>query len=433
MNVLICDDLKEQNQQLEDEIKRADVPDIQTTRLNGRALKNQLELLLKGADTVLTGRNDASRTRETAFDKDVDVVVLDNNLAHLPMQGARLTAEAIAGYVRAFSSAPYIVSVNKNPDVDFDLDFLIGDYTTRTDLAINDRHLSNAALWTHKRTDATDGFLPWYWPTLLSAAYNRRQQIAFVRDHLDDNISDALGFTDADYLTLSPHARSLLSQAEDADDGTSPPDGPVGARATFRQIFLASSRSLPSSDDRRILSNRLRKGTDKLKQIVARVVAAEIDLWFRRDVLGPQDVVVDIPHLLMRMPFLLGKEANKLERWNSAVDASAGTPPFGLDTRVFQKHLKGAEFTGSPWQPSQCFWWSRLRDNNQLNKFFATKPPNWADVVFCEDCSEFRAMNPADQPMSPTEFAARLEGAWNRRYVALLDAFHYVPRTRLVQ
>ena len=47
-------------------------------------------------------------------------------------------------------------------------------------------------------------------------------------------------------------------------------------------------------------------------EIIARVVAAYIDRWFRRDVLGPQEALVDLPHLLMRLPFLLGEKAGDL-------------------------------------------------------------------------------------------------------------------------
>ena len=112
--------------------------------------------------------------------------MIDNNLTHLKVSGGRLTAESIAGYIRAFTTGTYIISVNKNPDVDFDLRFLIGDYNTRTDLALNETHLGNRALWTGDPRDADDGFIPWYWPHLDGVAKRRKEQIAFVHERLDE-------------------------------------------------------------------------------------------------------------------------------------------------------------------------------------------------------------------------------------------------------
>src|SRR5262249_6663498 len=126
-------------------------------------LKDALVEFFKTVDLTLTGH----ASSRTAFDG-YDVVILDNNLSHLPIEGARLTAEAIAGYVRAITDTPYVVSINKNPEIDFDLRFLVGDYATRADLAINTSHLTNPALWTGRRADAKDDFRPWYWPALLN-------------------------------------------------------------------------------------------------------------------------------------------------------------------------------------------------------------------------------------------------------------------------
>ena len=76
--------------------------------------------------------------------------------------------------------------------------------------------------------------------------------------------------------------------------------------------------------------------------VVARVAAGEVDRWVRRDLLGPQDLLVDVPHLLMRMPFLLGRDANEPERWNDAV---MGTEePYGLSDDIYRNHLQGARF-----------------------------------------------------------------------------------------
>ena len=128
----------------------------------------------------------------TAFDS--DIVVIDNNLAALDIKGARLTAEAVAGFVRAFTTSPYVVSLNKNPEIDFDLRYLVGDYQTHADLALNAGHLSIPALWTGNSRDTEDDFLPWYWPVLSKISKKRREQIEFLETRLELSIVEALEF-----------------------------------------------------------------------------------------------------------------------------------------------------------------------------------------------------------------------------------------------
>ena len=428
MKVLICDDLPQDNEVLANAVCQANPTNVEVDRLFGTDLKAELNKLIHSVDSILQTADSHPKLTETAFDNDVDLVILDNNLAQLDIEGARLTAEATAGYIRAFSSASYIVSVNKNPEVDFDLSYLVGDHTTRADLAVNANHLANPALWTHKRAHAKGGFLPWYWPALLHAADDRRTQIKFVVDHLDDAVLDTFGFTKGDFRSLPRQARSLLSQADEIQGPSSSAED--FSRATFREVFLVSSHSLPNMKERQLLSRKLAEGAEYIAEIVSRVVAAEIDLWLRREILGPQDVLIDIPHLLTRMPFVLGNGSTELIGWNAAVDAVSGQRPFGLDKTLFEKHLATAQFEHNPWAVLPYFWWSRLRENEDLNRLFSSTSTNCADGVFCEDCSEFRSMASKEQP---TEFAAQFEGSWDRRYVALLDGIRYVPRTRLVQ
>ncbi len=433
MKVLVCDDLPEGSSEFEDAIGEAAQPEVEIDRLFGGDLREQLNALIAGANDALQEGEGALELPKTKFDG-ADLVFLDNNLAHLGIAGARLTAESIAGYIRSFSSASYIVSINKNPDVDFDLRYLIGDYATRTDLALNTRHLSNPALWTRGRADAENGFLPWYWPKLRSAGAVRQTQIEFVEANLDQSVSEALGFAAEDFNFLSRQARSLLSQAEETRDGEFDQREPRGTTATFREVFLASGRSLPNQEERQILHGKLKYGVDGVSTIIARAVTADVDLWFRREVLGPQEVVVDIPHLLMRMPFLLGRKAGEIDHWNNAADAAANDPPFGLDEALFDAHLAQALLGQSIWSISPCFWWPKLRNNDDLGVLLSGGDgTTWADVVFCEDRSAFFPPDPGNEDSPPIEFVAQFEGSWSRRYVAMIDGVGYVPKTRFAQ
>ena len=249
---------------------------------------------------------------QVEFDSNIDIVIIDNNLADLDIEGARLTAEAVAGFVRAFTNACYVVSLNKNPAVDFDLRYLVGDYQTQTDLALNTQHLSNPALWTGNPQDTEDGFLPWYWPALGSTPEKRREQVKLLGNTLTSSIVETLDFPRKAVDYLSRHAVGTLTPEANVEGLDIQGSAPMST-VTFEDFFLYSCRSLPAHADRKRLTDQTSDGCESSREIVAKVVAAEVDKWIRRDVLGPQDVLIDVPHLLMRMPFLLGDKVSEIE------------------------------------------------------------------------------------------------------------------------
>ena len=419
MKILICDDLPENEDEFEAAI-RAVKPETFIKRLHRKNLPQELNLLFENVENVLNAP-DEPVLRETEFDRDYDLVFIDNNLAYLNIEGARFTAEAVAGYIRAFSSSRYLVSLNKNPDVDFDLRYLMGDYETKADLALNTKHLSNRGLWTHKREDAAKGFLPSYWPCLNEVGEKRRQQIEFIRERLNGSVLQSLDFDDNAIDFLSRHATGTLFQSS----GTEISDL---REATFMDVFSASKRFLPIQEERNKLRETAEQGFDGAKQIVARVVAATFDYWFRRDILGPQDVLVDIAHLLPRMPFLLGTAAADIDRWNDALESD--DPLAVLDPDLAERHLQAAIFSHNIWISSPCFWWNEIRENDDLNSLFFEDDINWASAVFCEDRSEFVPRPEEDQPR-PFEFVTEFEaGPWNRRFVHCIEDFSYAPKSR---
>lgn len=424
MSVLVCDDQELRCNEIVGKIREAGLPEPKT--LVGANLTTELKNLFKYVRACMDTPETYKPVDGLLFD-DADLVILDNNLAHLEVEGTRLTAESIAGYIRAFTAVPYILSLNKNPDVDFDLRYLVGDYSTRADLALNSDHLANPALWTGNHGNAKDGFIPWYWPNLSKVAARRRAQIKFVLQHLDDSVVAALGFDDEAIGFLSLHARGALSpEAEsDGDDG----GGVMFNKLTFRDVFIARDRSLPFKGERERLSSAEKGGNAAIREIIARSVAADIDLWFRRDVVGPQEPLVDVPHLLMRFPFLLGNRAGDVKEWDRAVSAIAA--PYGLEQKLYADHLAKTKFQHDVWVPATCFWWPKLKADEKLNEFFfEAKEGAWADAVFCEDRSVFLERSPERPEGAPVEFPAEFEGSWGRRYVARLEGMHYAPRSR---
>jgi hypothetical protein len=425
MKVLVCDDVAARSARIADRI--TDAGRSRPHQILEPHLTEELKKLFESIKTFFKDPKTTASLPRLLFEG-ADIIILDNNLTHLEVTGARLTAESIAGYVRAFSNAVYIISLNKNLDVDFDLRFLVGDYSTRADLALNTDHLANPALWTGSPAKAKDGFLPWYWPRLEEAASRRRKQNEFVTKHLDRPVFESLGFIDDEAISLlSAHAIGALSPSA-APDGVYQDAGPI-RKLTFRDVFVAENRSLPVKEEREQLNEAEQGGNLIARGIMARIVAADIDHWFRRDIIGPQEPLVDVPHLLLRMPFLLGVRANDIKKWNES--AHAKTPPYGLERKLYDEHLARWKFGHEIWVPHACFWWHKLRVDERLNDlFFGVKEGDWADVVFCEDRSIFLERSP-QQGGGPSEFPAEFEGPWTRRYVARIDKYKYAPRSRL--
>ena len=441
LKVLVCDDIPQRGKEAVDEIER--VRDrleevgvsISIQTLFAEKLSRELKKLFEHIANRLPP-NDAAQSAGAApfecseFDR--DIVVIDNNLAALDIQGARLTAETVAGFIRAFTDACYVVSLNKNPEIDFDLRYLVGDYRTQADVALNACHLSNPALWTGNPSDAEDGFLPWYWPMLGSVSQRRREQIEFTRKYLKSRstIVRALEFPDRAVEYLSRHATGALSPRANTEDTGVQDEAPPGA-VKFMDFFKRSCRSLPVYKDRDRLANQASEGDEEASKVIARVVAAEFDKWLRRDVLGPQDVLVDVPHLLLRMPFLLGDKVNEVDRWHAA--PTIAKPSFGLDPRIYDEHVASAKFFFDPWVRSPCFWWPALKENEALNKCFFSSNRNWPHFVFCEDVSRFELLARNAEDSEPMRFSAEFEGSWSRRYVYLCTGKKYAPISRIAK
>ena len=425
MNILVCDDIKERGNETLERIRAAKIPRATSRLACGDELRRAITSLFERAEPVLDGRNDnpSRESEDTIFDSpDFDIAILDNNLADLNISGARHTAESIAGYIRAFTRIPYIVSLNKNPHVDFDLRYLVGDYETRADLALNTEHLSNRELWTGQSKTSAHRFLPWYWPALNEVSTKRRGQIDFVKKHFDDPVLTALSFPEEQIEYLSRLAKGTLSPEIDDSSMKS---------VTFKTFFETSCHSLPIRREREnitaLLDSRTRAVRILARNVVARVVAAEIDKWIRRDLLGPQDVLVDVPHLLVRMPFLLGKEADKLKQWNAAVLSKRR--PFGFSESIYKKHVSRAKFKHDNWVKAPCFWWQVLKADEKLHDLFFRSKVEWKEAVFCEDTSRFDSISD-EEIDSPKEFSTEFESAWNRRHVAIVENNTYTPRSR---
>jgi hypothetical protein len=419
VNILICDDLNPEG--IEDRVNQAQAAlgaEWNITSLTGEALGTAIQSLFDDVNKLLDP-NDGTQDVTTEFDGN-SLILLDFGLTALKNLGVRLTAEHLAGYIRAFSTTPYVVSLNKLPNVDFDLKYLLGDFDTRADLALNTDHLNEPGLWTGE--PAQGSFCPWYWPTLQKAANRRTEQIEFVKENLEQSILEAIAFPDEVVSHLSRQAIAFLSpKAEEAADSAKDI-----RKTTFWHHFRSSDRSLPL-DDRKALIEKFGgdlfaeecPDNDLLRTIVARVVAAELEFWFRRDINGPQKVLIDVPHLQSHLRFRTDEGAHDLNVWSRT--AADRQEPFGLDLALYQAFPEGTKFQQC-WVDWPAFWLPLLQSIEQVEAMTqqAGKRP---DFVFCEDTRRFV------QRANATRFVSELTKGIDVRFVQVIEGKEYSPRS----
>lgn len=224
MRILVCDDEESQYK-----AAKSLIPDCHdVVGLCGAELTKALTDLFQTASRFY---NDKDGSAASAMGKLAghDLVFVDHDLSMLELDGAPLSAEGLIGYLRAFTDIPYIVSLNKNQDVDFDLRSLFGDDESLADLAINTDHLACKKLW---QPAGRGPFAPWYWPSLPDAAQRRAAQIDFVRDRRNSPIWQELGFPDWPAITCQ--------------DGREPRCSSAAPIRTWRRRPSASSSTVPA-------------------------------------------------------------------------------------------------------------------------------------------------------------------------------------------
>ena len=417
MRILVCDDQNPHT--IIDAVTQADID--QPDYWEKGELSDNLAGLFENANSALS--SEGIKTTKTGFD-DYDLILLDFGLTALDKFPHRLTAEHVAGYIRALTKASYVVSLNKLPNVDFDLKYLLGDFDTRADLALNTELLSLKGLW--NGTPDKGEFCPWYWPRLEEAAKRREMQVEIVREHIREPILTTLNFPEQAVKELSPQALAFLSPV--LEERTTFENV---SEATFWQHFLHSSRTL-SEDDR---SGLLGVGKADLAtcdpsndpetlEVVSRVVAGELDFWFRRDILGPQRLLIDAPHLQLKYRFRPSEHgAPVLDEWSRV--ATEWSEPYGLDPEFFEA-VKGAVFSPQlVWTDKPCFWLPMIESDEEFENLADRHSERQTEIVFCEDIRSFVRRDDARR------FETALGRGIDIRYIARKNDYTYSPLSQM--
>lgn len=347
------------------------------------------------AARALLGRRNAARmgsdcTDECVFD-DVDILVLDYDLVHIDEDRSRHTGEGLARLARTFSRCGVVVVLNQFREVEFDLG-MRGHLWSYADINISADLIDTAGLWTDP---PWEGFRPWSWQTLAAAVETQKSRQTLVVGSFEDSIVDVLGIQEEDAVRFSDTAFEFL-----APEATNFGDL---ARITFKD-YLAHA----GDRDAMAASSDIAAAT--------RFVGARIGKWLEREVLGGQDVLVDIPHLVERYPFLLGGDRQELDAWNEAIYS-----PEVIRERVpTEAWFEPADFLSRP-----AVWRHRFEADAGISETsysfdYSTVPP----YAFLEDTSQFARLEDAKG------FRAGHHNAFDARFVKGIDYIRYSPQRR---
>lgn len=397
--VIVCDDEPTTAQEWIAEITGAlpdgtyDLAPVPTNE----TIKEAIQVLLRRRSALNDGSGNPNE--ECLFDA-ADVLVIDYDLLHIDETNTRYTGEGVARLARAFSKCGLIVVLNQYLEAQFDLG-LRGHTESFADLNLDGDLIGRQGLW---RDGPWEDFRPWSWPVLSDAAARFRSREQFLSDpaNLSTSITGLIGMTEADAGRLSDTAFGFLAPEAATYEAL--------ASMTFAHFIEGASPAIDTRDGTPL--------AERYPAACARIASSRVAKWLEREVLGPQDVLIDVPHLLQRCPFLLEGDLNDIEAWNRAV----------TDGRAVLKNLvpEDAWFTAEHWLGQPALWWRRVEAADAVRacraKFdFSTVP----DFVFLEDVSRF------DTLANATEFRAGFHNAHDRRYVAQLSDIRYAPQRRL--
>ena len=398
LSILVCDDLARRGAEAVNAIKRAVGSRASVERSFEGEFAARVTQFYK--DTVNPAMN-GHLPEGSVFD-DYDIIVLDSNLSELNLSGIRLTAAGILGHIRAFSSSKYIVTINRFPYRDFDLSGLSPMGDTMADLSVNTKHLSSTWLWFRERGSERD-FCPWYWPTLSDAPQRRSRQLRDL-GRLDDRVLEFFSFPDVGITGLSNEACAALE-----------PTSRNSNRVTFRDFFRTACGSLAPGEKELLLKS-------ENSVAIKHIIAAEMEAWLYRHVLAPQTVLVDVPHLLPRVPILLGRNASAIEAWNRAI--ANFRSPYGLSGAYYRRYLRKWLFSRAHWFAVPAFWWGPIRSDRDLDrKLMAVDNEGLPNFLFCEDVSRFQISEIGEWK----SFDADFRSTFSRRYVRRLRGVKYIP------
>ena len=380
--------------------------DVEVNAPDRKRIDEELHILHERRRTYMDSDEVLAPNGASQLD-DTDILIVDNDLFELD-HFSDFSAEMVAIRARVYTTCGCIVVLNRNPDLDFDLS-LLGHSDSKADLHINDRFVADDGLWlTCPKEDGI--FRPWHWPLLRASARLYKARVDELNDLLSSDerdmpILDYFGFSEDAKNRLSRSARAFLHPKRQAEE------------VSFYNFLAGNATAVDVRDGKNIIRKR-----DDCK--IAQICAHRISKLLERLVLGPQDVLVDLPHLVEKLPFLVPPDYQSVEVfWNSLarlehapIDELHGE----ISPHLFQRNI---------WFDRPVFWWHQLDTEDNLDKLLGASDANPKQLVFCEDASAFHAS------VDCHRFVAAHHSMSDARFVRWLndDDVNYGPQSRLAQ
>ncbi len=310
-----------------------------------------------------------------------------------------LKAESLAYLVRCFSSCGVIIILNRFGHHPFDLT-LKGRIESFADLHIGQDQLDNPYLWGVKspdnRSDVAKSFYPWCWPELPSYYESFNERIADVFNSIESKaaIETMLGFPHGMFNGLPRSIAQFI--------------GDDASKVTIDD-FILSDNALEYKD-------RPKGNFDPV--VMSRIGAARISKWLEYSILPEQDILVDAPHLVSRLPSLLEGNPKKIYSWNRTAQRKSFAE-IGVKADIIDRF----RYKKAHWLSRPAWFWRMLMEDNTISDVkepWKISDPEW---VFCEDGSAFSKKH--------NEFISSSYSAFSHRYIRHFDNVDYEPASRM--
>lgn len=338
---------------------------------------------------------------DSEFD-DIDILVVDYDLVHLDGDGSRTTGEGVARLARNFSNCGVAVVMNQFKGTQFDLG-MRGHLESHADLNIDAELIGTPSLW--KTVSPAAGTLnPTTWTPLESIlASGRSLKELLGKSKFDQQILPSLGLDEDALVELSDTAYGFLN---------------VEAETSEQLLKTTLEHFLKRNLDEDVYQPL----ADASPEFLFGFASFRLRKWLERAVLRPMDVLIDIPHLIDRLPFLIDADkadVTQSESWTAA----CLNPNELLKWDAIDKFFNPA---ASAVLGKQVFNWYLVSENDEIGDLQDKFLQNDAEKFhLVEDTSRFV---PVD---SLTRFRADFHNFGDRRAIEKIPGISYGPQRRM--
>lgn len=292
----------------------------------------------------------------------VDVLVIDHDLLpSLTRRGA-----SIAYLARCYSDCGFIIVLNQyerrfNLKADYHIEAF-------ADLHVDSTQIGNPGLWSAD----VQGYRPWHWPVVPDAVQALKAFAIDIQDKLDAPLFTILGLASYSHL-LSGDVLEFIRPATNKQLPEQLQDKDSFTNITIDEFIDYSLGGI--------------EGKDRVVNPVHRslVAAARLSRWLNLGVLPRQDILIDAPHLVWRIPSVLPGDRSDLESWNAIAAGSMTIDEADPLADSLQRH----KFRGANMLWRSAWLWPGIVTDETIPEIIAPWDYDDPTFLFCEDFSRF--------------------------------------------